>query len=133
MYLRDAPLRPLHLSSSPLSSATTFLLGLGILFGLGVVIAYWPIFVAAGIAFGAFIAARAAVRRHRRRQCAHAAIAARADFEHAAIMRGDAWQPVRRSGRCRGHTPPCTQDGVILWDLAWTRQRWEGQHENATP
>jgi hypothetical protein len=48
------------------------LLGLGILFGLGVVIAYWPIFVAAGIAFGAFIAARAAVRRHRRRQCAHA-------------------------------------------------------------
>jgi len=24
MYLRDAPLRPLHLSSSPLSSATTF-------------------------------------------------------------------------------------------------------------
>jgi hypothetical protein len=39
---------------------------------------------------------RAAVRRHRRRQCAHAAIAARADFEHAAIMR-DAGQPVRRS------------------------------------
>jgi len=92
MYLRDAPLRPLHLSSSPLSSATTFLLGLGILLGLGVVIANWPIFVAAGIAFGAFLAARAAVRRHRRRQRAHAAIAARADFEHAAIMRGNVEQ-----------------------------------------
>jgi hypothetical protein len=36
MYLRDAPLQPLNVSSSPLSSATTFLLGLGILFGLGV-------------------------------------------------------------------------------------------------
>jgi hypothetical protein len=68
------------------------LLGLGILFGLGVVVAYWPIFVAAGIAFGAFLAARAAGRRHRRRQCAHAALAARADFEHAAIMRGDVWR-----------------------------------------
>ena len=63
MYLRDAPLQPLHLSSSPLSSATTFLLGLGILVGLGVVVADWPIFVAAGIAFSAFLAARAAVRR----------------------------------------------------------------------
>jgi hypothetical protein len=31
MYLRDAPLQPLQLSSSPLPSATT-LLGLGILF-----------------------------------------------------------------------------------------------------
>jgi hypothetical protein len=92
MYLRDAPRQPLHLSSSPLSSATTFLLGLGILFGLGVVIAYWPIFVAAGIACGAFLAARAAVRRHRRRQCAHAAIAARADWEHWLLMRGDAWR-----------------------------------------
>jgi hypothetical protein len=63
MYLRDAPLQPLHLSSSPLSSATTFLLGLGILVGLGIVVADWPIFVAAGIAFSAFLAARAAVRR----------------------------------------------------------------------
>jgi hypothetical protein len=42
--------------------------------------------------YGAFLAARAAVRCHRRRQCAHAAIAARADYEHAAIMRGDNWR-----------------------------------------
>jgi len=82
MYLRDAPHQPLHLSSSPLSSATTFLLGLGILFDLGVVIAYWPIFVAAGIACGALLAARAAVRRHRRRQRAHAAIAVRRSVVH---------------------------------------------------
>jgi hypothetical protein len=56
------------------------LLGLGILFVLGVVVAYWPIFVAAGIAYGVYLAARAAVRRHRRRQ-----------WEHAAILAGDTW------------------------------------------
>ena len=68
------------------------LLAFGVVFGLGVVAAYWPVFVTAGIAFGVFLAARAAVRRHRRRQCAHAAIAARADYEHAAIMPGDNWR-----------------------------------------
>jgi hypothetical protein len=68
------------------------LLGLGILFGVAFVITYWPIFVAAAIAYGVFVAARGAVRRHRRRQQVHAAIAARADYEHAAIVRGDAWR-----------------------------------------
>ncbi len=33
-----------------------------------------------------------AVRRHRLRQRVHAAIAVRADFEHAAVMRGDEWR-----------------------------------------
>jgi hypothetical protein len=68
------------------------LLGLGILFGLGVVVAYWPVFVAVGVAFGVALGARATVRRHRRRQHVHAAIAARADFQHAAVMRGDLWR-----------------------------------------
>jgi hypothetical protein len=63
MYLRDAPLQPLHLSSSPLSSATTFLLGLGILSGIAFVITYWPVFVAG-----------------------------RADWEHWLLMRGDEWR-----------------------------------------
>ena len=67
------------------------LLSLGILFGIALVITCWPVFLAAGVAYGVFVAARAAVRRHRRRQCAHAATAARAEYEHAAIMRGDAW------------------------------------------
>jgi hypothetical protein len=65
------------------------LLGLGILFAVAFVITYWPVFVAAGIAYGAYLGARAAHRCHRRRQCEYAAIAARADYEHAAIMRGD--------------------------------------------
>jgi hypothetical protein len=68
------------------------LFGLGILFGIAFVITYWPIFVAAGIAYGVYLGARAAVRCHRRRQCVHAVIAARADYEHAAIMRGDNWR-----------------------------------------
>jgi len=68
------------------------LLGLGILFAVAFVITYWPVFVAAGIAYGAYLGARAAVRRHRRRQWVHAAIAARADYEHTAIMRGDTWR-----------------------------------------
>jgi hypothetical protein len=46
-------------------------------------------FVTAGVAFGVFLAARAAVICRRRRQQAHAAIAARADYEHAALLRGD--------------------------------------------
>jgi transposase len=53
---------------------------------------YWPIFVAAGIAFGVFLAARAAIRCHRRRQCVHDAISARADYEHRALMAGDVWR-----------------------------------------
>jgi hypothetical protein len=36
------------------------LLGLGILFGIAFVITYWPVFVAAGVAYGGFVAARAA-------------------------------------------------------------------------
>jgi hypothetical protein len=68
------------------------LLGLGVLFAVAFVITYWPMFVAAGIAYCVFLGARAAVRCHRRRQWAHAAIAARADYEHAAIMRGDNWR-----------------------------------------
>jgi di/tricarboxylate transporter len=68
------------------------LLGLGILFAVAFVITYWPIFVAAGIAYGVYLTARAAVGSHRRRQCVHATIAARADYEHAAIMRGNNWR-----------------------------------------
>jgi hypothetical protein len=67
------------------------MLGLGILFAVAFVITYWPIFVAAAIAYGAYLTARAAVRRHRRQMRVHAAIAARADYEHAAIIRGDDW------------------------------------------
>jgi hypothetical protein len=68
------------------------LLALGVLFAVAFVFTYWPVFVAAGVAFGLFLAARAAVRRHHLRQWEHAAIAARADYEHAAIMRGDVWR-----------------------------------------
>ena len=45
-----------------------------------------------GVVFRGVLAARAAVRRHRRRQHVHAAIAARADWDHAAIMAGDVWR-----------------------------------------
>jgi hypothetical protein len=41
--------------------------------------------------FGVFLGARRAVRSHQRRRFARAAIAARADYEHPAIMRGDGW------------------------------------------
>jgi hypothetical protein len=68
------------------------ILGLCVLFGVAFVIAYWPVFVAAGIAYGAFLDARTAVRRRRRRQGEDAAIAARADYEHTALMCGDAWR-----------------------------------------
>ena len=67
------------------------MLCLGVLFGVAFVITYWPFFVAAGVAFGVFLAARAAIRRHRRRQLAHAAIAARANYEHWLLMSGDEW------------------------------------------
>ena len=69
------------------------LVGLGILFGLGVVVAYWPVFVAAGVAFGCV---------PRGASCDQSAtpstpegtrrIAARADYEHAAMMRGYTWR-----------------------------------------
>jgi O-antigen ligase len=68
------------------------LLGLGILFGVAFVITYWPVFLATAIAYGAYLTARAAVRSHRRQMRVHAAIAVRADYEHAAIMRGDTWR-----------------------------------------
>ena len=65
---------------------------LGILLCIAFVITYWPVFAAAGIAYGVFLTARAAVRCHRRRLRVHAAIAARADYEPSAIMHGDNWR-----------------------------------------
>jgi hypothetical protein len=65
------------------------LLGLGILFAVAFVITCWPVFVAAAIAYGVYLTARAAARCHRRRQWVHSAIAARADYEHWALMAGD--------------------------------------------
>jgi hypothetical protein len=71
------------------------LLGLGILIWLGLVFVDWPVLVAAGILtvvlIAVFLAARAEARRRDQRRRYRAAIAARADYEHAAIMRGDAW------------------------------------------
>ena len=72
-----------------LAEQHSIMLGLGILFAVAFVITYWPVFVAAGIAYGVYLTARAAARSHRRQMRVHAAIAARADYEHAAIMRGD--------------------------------------------
>jgi hypothetical protein len=71
---------------------TPILLALGVLFVVAFVITYWPAFLTAGVAYGVFLAARAAVRRHRRRQWAHAAIDARADYKHWLLMRGDEWR-----------------------------------------
>jgi hypothetical protein len=66
------------------------ILGLCVLFGVAFVIAYWPAVIAAGIAYGAVLGARTAVRCRRRRQWEDAAIAARADYEHTALMRARA-------------------------------------------
>jgi hypothetical protein len=82
---------PLRMHRRSLAEQHPVMLCLGILFGVAFVITCWPVFVAAGAAYVVFLTARAVVRRHRRRQRVHAATAARADFEHAALMGGDEW------------------------------------------
>ena len=114
----------LHSSSSPLSSATTFLLGLGILFDLGVVIAYWPVFVAAGCArrdrrprrLGALAAdARRRTARHLRAVRARAVVArltgrdnptAHAIKGRASRLRPGRGSPARRPMRRPRGSPP---------------------------
>ena len=63
-----------------------------LLLGIAVIITYWPIFVAAGAAYGVYLTARTAVTHHGRRRQTHATIAARADYEHSALLRGDTWR-----------------------------------------
>jgi hypothetical protein len=65
------------------------LLAFGVLFAVAFVITYWPFLVAAGLIGAVVLAARAAQRRDLEAARRRAAIAARADYEHAAIMRGD--------------------------------------------
>jgi hypothetical protein len=67
------------------------LLCLGILFGVAFLITYWPVFVALCVAGALVVAGRAAHRRSLERARRRAEIARRAEYEHAAILRGDAW------------------------------------------
>ena len=55
---------------------------LGVLFAVAFVVTYGPFFVAAGAAVALFYAGRAMHRAALHRRAVHAAIAARADYEH---------------------------------------------------
>jgi hypothetical protein len=68
------------------------LLDVGIVVALAAVVAFWPVFLAAGIVAGAVWAGRAAHTRRATRRRQLAGIAARADYDHAAIMRAGAWR-----------------------------------------
>jgi hypothetical protein len=105
------------------------MLCLGVLFGVAFVITYWPFFVAA-VAFGVFLAARAAIRRQlralvaneRRRMARHVrAVSARPMVERLAST-AEVFDPsVRRAD-------PCEALGYGLGlRLGAVRGNWSGQ------
>lgn len=85
------------------------LLGVGIVVALAAVVAFWPVFLAAGIVAGAVWAGRAAHTRRATRRRQLAGIAARADYDHAAIMRADAWRGTF------GSIPACAGVACRFW------------------